>query len=267
MASRPAFDDAPILKYLSLDADYTPSPSENPIEFLRRHITQLPPHLLVLFSNHPSVTPRARASIPTIKNRRCYYAVEEPRALDPDVLSRTDADIWDLVNEERPQGQTTQRPTAPEPDEDVADERAWADEEFQGGVKGHVGKIGELLAELEGERTRERQRAIRRQAAVVRARREETEEEFDESSDEEDEDEQELPQRQLDAPEKDLRRVVRERFISGLLKVWPWNIGYLRTSIDPSQQEFDYDSVDWDEKWDPDDRDSEDRWFDEEEES
>ncbi|KAG8791660.1 hypothetical protein FRC12_008506 [Ceratobasidium sp. 428] len=249
MASRPAFDGAPILKYLSLDADYTPSPFENPIEFLRRHITQLPPHLLVLFSNHPSVTPRARASIPTIKNRRCYYAVEEPRALDPDVLSRTDADIWDLVNEERPQGQTTQRPTAPEPDEDVTDERTWADEEFQGGVKGHVGKIGELLAELEGERTRERQRAIRRQAAVARARREETEEEFDESSDEEDEDEQEVPQRQLDAPEKDLRRVVRERFISGLLK------------------EFDYDSVDWDEKWDPDDRDSEDRWFDEEEES
>jgi hypothetical protein len=32
------------------------------------------------------------------------------------------------------------------------------------------------------------------------------------------------------------------------------------------RQEIDYDAVDWDEKWDPDDRDSEDRWFDEEEE-
>ncbi|KAG9105845.1 hypothetical protein FRC07_009081, partial [Ceratobasidium sp. 392] len=161
-----------------------------------------------------------------------------------------DADIWDLVNEERPRGQNTQRPTELEPDEDVADERAWADEEFQGGIQGHVGKIGELLAELEGERTRERQRAIRRQAAVARARREETEEEVDESSEEEDDEEEEqVPQSQLDAPEKDLRRVVRERFISGLLK------------------EFDYDAVDWDERWEPDDRDSEDRWFDEEEES
>ncbi|KAG9105075.1 hypothetical protein FRC06_000048 [Ceratobasidium sp. 370] len=243
-----AFDSAPILKYLSLDADYTPSPSQNPIEFLKRHITQLPPHLLVLFGNHPSVTPRARASIPAIKNRRCNYAAGEPRGLDPDVLSRTDADIWDLVNEERPQGQIAQRPTAPEADEDVADERAWANEEFQGGVKGHVGKIGELLAELEGERTRERQRRIRRQAAATRARREETEEEVEESS-EEDDDEEEPGARQFDAPEKDLRRVVRERFISGLLK------------------EFDYDAIDWDEKWEPDDRDSEDRWFDEEEES
>ncbi|KAG8747563.1 hypothetical protein FRC10_000699 [Ceratobasidium sp. 414] len=242
-----------MLKYLSLDADYTPSPAQNPIEFLKQHMTQLPPHLLVLFSNHPSVTPHARASIPAVKNRRCNYAAEEPKALDPDVLSKLDADIWDLLNEERPQGQTTQRPTAPEPDEDVADERAWADEEFQGGVKGHVGKIGELLAELEGERTRERQRAIRRQAAVVRARREETEEEVEESSEDDDDDDdderQEEPVRQFDAPEKDLRRVVRERFISGLLK------------------EFDYDAVDWDEKWEPDDRDSEDRWFDEEEES
>ncbi|KAG8696100.1 hypothetical protein FRC08_007371 [Ceratobasidium sp. 394] len=249
MSSSLPFDGAPILKYLSLDPDYTPSPSKDPIEFLKRHMTQLPPHLLVLFNNHPDVTPRARTSIPAIKNRRCNYAAGEPRALDPDVLSKSDADIWDLVNEERPQGQTTQRPTAPEPDEDAADERAWANEEFQGGVKGHVGKIGELLAELEGERTRERQRRIRREAAVARARREETEEEVEESSEEDDDETREEAARQFDAPERDLRRVVRERFISGLLK------------------EFDYDLVDWDEKWEPDDRDSEDKWFDEEEES
>jgi hypothetical protein len=29
----------------------------------------------------------------------------------------------------------------------------------------------------------------------------------------------------------------------------------------------DYDIVDWDEKWDPDDREDEERWFDDEEES
>ncbi|QRV72785.1 hypothetical protein RhiJN_00799 [Ceratobasidium sp. AG-Ba] len=242
-----SFDGAAILKYLALDADYDPSPTENPIEFLKRHMLQLPPHILVLFSQNPKATPRARTSVPAVKNRRCNYAVGEPRALDPDVLSKTDPEVWDIVNEERPQGQAIQRPAAPERDEDVEDERAWADREFQGS---HIGKIGELLAELEGERARERLRTIRRQAAVARQRREETEEEFDESSDEEEEEGDATGVAgHINGPERDLRRLVRERFISGLLK------------------EFNYDTVDWDEKWDPDDRDSEDRWFDEEEES
>jgi hypothetical protein len=220
MASSPPFEGGPILKYLSLDIDYTPSPSQNPIEFLKRHMTQLPPHLLVLFSAHPEVTPRARASIPVIRNRRCSYAAEGPKALDPDVLSRVDADVWDLVNEERPQGQMTKQP-AVEQDDDAADERAWADEEFQGGMRGHVGKIGELLAELEGERTRERQRAIRRQATSARVRREEVEEEEEESSDEEEEI-QARPERQPDASDSDLKRIIRERFISGRLSVRCW---------------------------------------------
>ncbi|KAF8607832.1 hypothetical protein BDV93DRAFT_519830 [Ceratobasidium sp. AG-I] len=249
MSLSPEFDGTPILKYLSLDEDYTPSPSKEPIEFLKRHINQLPPHLLVLFSSHPKATPRARSSIPTIRNRRCNYAAEEPKALDPDILSREDAAVWDLVNDERPQGQMTVRPTTEQSDEDAADERAWADQEFQGGIKGHVGKIGELLGQLQEERTRERQRAVRRQAVGARRREEETMEEEEESTDEGEEEEGDRRPPPADAAEKDIRRLVRERFISGLLS------------------EFDYDVVDWDEKWDPDDRDNEDRWFDEEEES
>ena len=213
------FDGQPILKYLSLNADYTPSPSEEPIEFLKRHISQLPPHLLVLFSSHPSVTPRARGSVSTIRNRRCNYAAEEPKALDPDILSREDAAVWDLVNDERPQGQMTARPTAEQSDEDAAEERAWADEEFQGGIKGHVGKIGELLGQLQEERTRERQRAVRRQAVVARRREEETMEEEEESSDEEEGEEGNQHPPPADAAEKDIRRLIRERFISGLLSV------------------------------------------------
>jgi hypothetical protein len=220
MALSPPFEAGPILKYLSLDIDYTPSPSQDPIEFLKRHMSQLPPHLLVLFSAHPQATPRARASIPVIRNRRCTYAAEGPKALDPDVLSRVDADVWDLVNEERPQGHMTKRPTV-EQDEDAADERAWADEEFQGGMRGHVGKIGELLAELEEERTRERQRAVRRQATAARTQREETEEEEEESSDEEEERQGSI-ERQPDASDNDLRKIIRERFISGLLSVGRW---------------------------------------------
>lgn len=212
------FDETPILKYLSLDAEYTPSPSKEPIEFLKRHINQLPPHLLVLFSSHPAATPRARSSIPTIRNRRCNYAAEEPKALDPDILSREDAAVWDLVNDERPQGQITARPTAEQADEDAADERAWADQEFQGGIKGHVGKIGELLGQLQEERTRERQRAVRRQAVVARRREEEAIEEEEESTDEEEEEEDQRPP-PADATEREIRRVIRERFISGLLSV------------------------------------------------
>ncbi|KAB5595395.1 hypothetical protein CTheo_1072 [Ceratobasidium theobromae] len=247
MSATHIFNADPILRYLGLEADYDPSPDGNPVEFLRRHMSQLPPHLLVLFKTNPGATPRARASVPAIRNRRCNYVATEPDELDPDILSKTDAGVWDLVNEERVQALTIGRPLEQQ-DEDIADERTWADQQFQGGNM-HIGKIGELLAELEGERKRERERNLRRQAAAVRAREEETLEEEEESSDEDTSDQGGPTRDRPDPAENDIRRTIRERFISGLLST------------------VDYDTVDWDEKWDPDDRDTEERWFDEEEES
>ncbi|CAE6392702.1 hypothetical protein RSOLAG1IB_05739 [Rhizoctonia solani AG-1 IB] len=247
MSAVHSFDSGPILRYLALDTDYKPSPDDSPIEFLKRHMSHLPPHLLVLFNAHPETTPRARASVPAIRNRRCAYAATDPKPLDPDVLSRVDPGVWDLVNSERSQALTIRRPT--EEDEAEEDERGWASSEFQDGSKLHVGKIGELLAELEGERRRERERAVRRQVLVARAREEETLEEEEESSDEEESVPGGVERLRPDPAEEDIRRTIRERFLSGLL-----------TNVD-------YDIVDWDEKWDPDDREDEERWFDDEEES
>ncbi|CAE6444455.1 unnamed protein product, partial [Rhizoctonia solani] len=74
--------------------------------------------------------------------------------------------------------------------------------------------------------------------------------EEEESSDEEEEGISAASERlRPDPAEGDIRKTIRERFISGLLT------------------NMDYDAVDWDERWDPDDRDDEERWFDEEEES
>ncbi|EUC57778.1 DUF2052 family protein [Rhizoctonia solani AG-3 Rhs1AP] len=243
------FDSSPVLRYLALDSDYTPSPDDSPVEFLKQHMSQLPPHLLVLFNVHPKATPRARASVPAIRNRRCAYVATEPKLLDPDVLSKSDPGVWDLVNSERAQALTVRRPTGADENEDEADERDWASSQFQDGSKMHIGKIGELLAELEGERRRERERAVRRQVLVARAREEETLEEEEESSDEEESVPAGTERLRADPAEEDIRRTIQERFISGLL-----------TNVD-------YDTVDWDERWDPDDRDDEERWFDEEEES
>ncbi|CAE6439346.1 unnamed protein product [Rhizoctonia solani] len=160
----------------------------------------------------------------------------EPKLLDPDVLSKSDPGVWDLVNWE-------------DEDEAETDERDWASNQFQDGNKMHIGKIGELLAELEGERRRERERAVRRQALVARAREEETLQEEEESSDDEESAPAGPEQLRPDPAEEDIRRTIRERFIAGLL-----------TNVD-------YDQVDWEERWDPDDGDNEERWFDEEEES
>lgn len=64
-------------------------------------------------------------------------------------------------------------------------------------------------------------------------------------------------------------RLVKERFIYGLLEVRSYLVLRMYTSLTPSpSQNIEYDKVDWDERWDVDnDRDQEERWFDEEEES
>ncbi|KEP45038.1 DUF2052 domain protein, partial [Rhizoctonia solani 123E] len=95
-------------------------------------MSQYPPHLLVLFNVHPKATPRARASVPAIRNRRCAYVATEPELLNPDVLSKSDPGVWGLVNSERAQALTVhvRRPTGADENEDKANERDWASSHF-----------------------------------------------------------------------------------------------------------------------------------------
>ncbi|EUC57780.1 hypothetical protein RSOL_230890 [Rhizoctonia solani AG-3 Rhs1AP] len=173
-------------------------------------MSQLPPHLLVLFNVHPKASPRARASVPAIRNRGCAYVSTESKLFDPDVLSNFKTEIRCLFE-----------------------------------------RLVELLVDLEGERSRERKRAARSQVLVARAREEETLQEEEESIDEESD--PAGPERlQPDPAEKDIRETIRERFIGGILAVRTHNV--------------EYDTVDWNEWWDPDGQDNEERWFNGEEE-
>jgi len=115
-----------------------------------------------------------------------------------------------------------------------------------GKTKQHVGKLGRLLGDYEEEREAERFRIQRRQQAAA----ESFVPEEDEDSDNED-----LPPVQEEEPESEqqsratFERLVKEKFIYGLL-------------------ESDlYNQVDWDDVWDGEtDREAEDRWFDQEDE-
>ncbi|KAF9520507.1 hypothetical protein BS47DRAFT_1374691 [Hydnum rufescens UP504] len=144
---------------------------------------------------------------------------------------------------------------------DAQQEREWTDAHFigynsplPGHTKGgHVRKLGDLLAEYEEEREADRIRALRRERASQAAAERETQEEFDsDSEDDDDDDDGNLPPEEpesLEDAQRGFERTLRERFISGLLD------SHL------------YDQVDYDDKWDPDSRDQEDSWFDDEEES
>ncbi|KAI0723127.1 hypothetical protein C8Q76DRAFT_794098 [Earliella scabrosa] len=230
MSTPETLNEAAILSYLALPPSYEPSPRTAPVEFLRKHIRELPPHLLALFSKH--TTPKARTAVPAIRNRRLKYAESHPAELSLANAKSTWPALWE--GRERP-GQ-----------EQGKEEKDWAEKEFLGGEgTQQVGKLGALLGEYEEERESERVRAIRR----LRAEYIESLPEEDEDSDEEDE----IPIPEELSPaenEEAFLRIVKERFIYGLL------------------DSVDYDKVDWDERWDEDlDRDAEERWFDDEEES
>ncbi|KAF8524579.1 hypothetical protein BU17DRAFT_63145 [Hysterangium stoloniferum] len=229
-----AFSATPILSYLGLPPEYEPSPQDSPVDFLTIHLRQLPPNLLALFSR--IITPQRRTVLPIIRNRRQKYASTVPRELAlPEARKRWPM-LW--VGRER------EKPGL----EQGKEEKRWAEREFLGGVKGQVGKLGQLLSEYEEEREAERMREVRREKMA---------EKFAEQNIEEEEEEEEgegvaiveEEQESTDQLEINFERVVREKFIYGLL------------------DDVDYDPVDWDDKWDEtDERDAEERWFDEEEE-
>lgn len=287
-----------VLKYLDLPGDYQPSPSSDPLAFLRLHLSVLPPSLLSSFSELTS--PRERASIPLIKNRRTLYALSHPPDLGWDRGRWLEPLVWDSFNSSmNVSAQTSGAP--PRPGVEAGElEREWAESDFvgygligktdspngrrgqtskvageNGTGRGHVGRLGDLLAEYEEEREAERIRLLRRERAAVAAAEREAEEEFDTDSDDEENpsgepnalaDDHDSPQQVRDAFE----RLLRERFIDGLLSVRRFGsnqtLQLLASHIWSlwlwlAQAEI-YEKVDYEEKWDPDDRDDEERWFD-----
>ncbi|KAF8076561.1 hypothetical protein FPV67DRAFT_1559004 [Lyophyllum atratum] len=225
MSSGPPFDKSFSLSYLGLPDDYAPSPEKEAITFLNKHLSQLPPHLLLHFSGITSA--KERTVLPVVRNRRLKYVSGGPPELHFDVAKRKWPNLW-----QGPERRGIQ---------DGAEEKAWAESDFLGGSTKYVGKLGGLLGGYEEDREAERFRTLRRERAAA----EQFIPEEDESSDEEG---VEISGAVDESPEDAkllFERSIRERFIYGLL------------------EPFDYDSVDWDESLDEDDREAEDRWFDE----
>ncbi|RDB22751.1 hypothetical protein Hypma_010020 [Hypsizygus marmoreus] len=235
MASGPVFDKTLSLSYLGLPESYEPSPQTTPIAFLIKHMTQLPPHLLLHFSYITSA--KERTVIPTIRNRRLTYANKDPPELQFEPARSEWPNLWP--------GRGRERWGMREGDE----ERTWATDNFLSGQTKHVGNLGGLLAGYEEEREAERIRILRRERAVI----DQFIAEEEESSDEEGESDEPRDEAVMDeeSPEEakvSFERLIREQFIYGLL------------------EPFEYEKVDWDESLDEEvEREAEERWFDEDE--
>ncbi|KIL70241.1 hypothetical protein M378DRAFT_183797 [Amanita muscaria Koide BX008] len=213
------------LNYLGLPSDYAPSPEHEPIAFLTKHLSQLPPHILNQFSN--ITTAKQRTLIPTIRNRRLKYTSGMPRELSFDVATTRWPQMW------AGRGRVGR--------EEGEDEKDWANSAFLDGQKQHLGKLGNLLGNYEEEREAERARTLRRQTVSL----------SDDFVPEEEDSESEIEATEEESEEESretFERLIRERFIYGLL------------------EDIDYDCVDWDESLE-DDREAEEHWFDEEEET
>jgi len=220
-----SFDASAILSYLQLPPDYSPSPTTAPIPFLTKHIHQLPSHLLQLFS--ATTTPQHRTAVLVIRNRRSNFALSDPPTLRVFPARQRWPELWEAPGEI---GHEQRR-----------EEKEWAETAFLGGErKPFVGKLGALLGEYEEARQMERARLARRAHQEVFVPEE------DESTGSDDDQGSLEPevQESTQAVQESFLRRVRERFIYGQLE---WDF---------------YDKLDWDDSWDRQDRDAEDRWFD-----
>ncbi|CAG8703628.1 14124_t:CDS:2 [Acaulospora colombiana] len=187
--------DRLILRYLSLEPQ-TLKPSTDPVDFLRKYISILPPSLLSYFS--PLLTPLQRTKITNIRNRRLQYHSSAPKEFYFPNARNTWTNVWDEVAPKsvlkenwREKGQDGKK-----------EEQEWAEKGFLNGkeVVGERSRLGRLL--VDGNLDIERIKSL-------------------------------------------FERLLKERFIDGRL------------------EHFDYDSVDWDDKWDVQSREDEERWFDE----
>jgi hypothetical protein len=188
-------DPAPVLSYLSLPNTYTPSPVHDPIAFLLKHLRQLPPHLLSQFTS--ITTPKQRTSIPVIRNRRLKHASASPSELSFDSAVHTWPTLWHGHDQRHPERRK--------------EEEEWARTEFLAGSLKHVGKLGPLLGGYEEQREAERMRLLQR----ARAAQEASIPEEDTDSEEENATEEET----MDEARASFERLVKERFIYGLLDV------------------------------------------------
>ncbi len=249
MSTATLFNERAILSFIALplDGNYRPSPTAEPVDFLKRHLHHLPPHLVAQFSL--VTTPKQRAAIPTVRNRRLKYVESDPTDLSFTAARSTWPTLWE--GRER------------RGIEEGKDEKDWAQHEFLHGSTKHVGKLGDLLGGYEEEREAERVRGIRREEAAK--------EEFIPEEDESDNDDDEVSsalanldfESEGDQKISFLRRV-KERFIYGLLEV---NSLFVFEIVLKESQNMDYDVVDWDESLDTEnDKEAEERWFDDEEE-
>jgi hypothetical protein len=194
------FQDSEILSYLGLPKDYDPLPSAFPVEFLKKHLHQLPPHITQRFSI--VTTPKQRTLITEIRNRRLNFTESRPRCLSFTAARNAWPELW--------QGRERRGR------EEAKEEQEWVAESFLGGAEQQVGMLGKLLGEFEEEREAERVRVIRRM---------QTSEEFipeEEDSDSEEESEAPEIQEMDESPEEAkmlFERRIKERFIYGLLEV------------------------------------------------
>ncbi|KIJ70115.1 hypothetical protein HYDPIDRAFT_104785 [Hydnomerulius pinastri MD-312] len=195
------FRDNAILSYIGLPADYDPLPSKSPIDFLRKHLHHLPPHLITSFSS--ITTPKQRSAIPEIRNRRLVYIETKPKELQFAAAKSRWPLLWPVRERS---GQ-----------EEAEEEREWAQKGFLDGKSQQVGKLATLLGDYEEEREAERVRSVRRKH-VEAAEEEFVPEEDDSDSDMSDHD---TPDMQESPEEQRLtfERRITERFIYGLLEV------------------------------------------------
>ena len=204
MSREARVEDAPVLRYLGLPEDYEPRPSTDPIEFLKRHLRQLPSALLQPLSS--ITTPKQRTIVPIIRNRRLKYTKSDPPVFSYNEARKT----WPALWKGAPSGTRLGR-------EEREDEKKWANTSFLEGRKQHVGKLGDLLGDYAEEREAEQARAFRRAAAQDFVPEEE------EDSDESDGVDGGASHTNVDETEEELRenfeRLIQERFIYGLLDV------------------------------------------------
>lgn len=201
------FDETPSLLYLGLPQAYQPSPKNAPIPFLTKHLTQLPPHLSLHFSY--ITNPKQRAAVPSIRNRRLKYAHNDPPELRFDSARSTWPTLW--------QGRERRGM------EQGNEEKEWVESGFLQGSAKHVGNLGSLLGGYEEEREAERVRILRRERAVIN----DFLPEEDESDGEEYTPDSVADDETPEEAKATFERLVRERFIYGLLDVSPclWTIG------------------------------------------
>ncbi|KAL4076127.1 hypothetical protein V8B97DRAFT_1924112 [Scleroderma yunnanense] len=184
-------NDLAILSYLGLPADYSPLPSQSPIEFLRTRLHQIPPHLITSFGS--VTTAKQRSVIPQIRNRRLRYTETAPKQLEFESAKNRWPQLW--VGGERCETRAGE------------EEKRWARNEFMGGSQQKVGKLGDLLGKYEEEREAERFRHMGRGQDDL------PEEEEDSDSDMDD-----LGGESVEEQRDDFTRRIKELFIYGLLE-------------------------------------------------